>query len=81
MRRVAMKLKVYADRSGRILATFRPASGGTHPPSSVRIDVEGAHEHEVEVADHLLTGESIHKLHAEYRIEVAGGAAKLVKAQ
>ncbi len=74
-----MKLKVFADRSGKILATFRPTSGGKDAPSHLRIDVDGASEHEVEVSDDLLTPAAIHKLHAEYRVDLSGPAPKLVK--
>lgn len=74
-----MKLKVFADRSGKILATFRPASRGKDAPSSVRIDVEGGHEHEIEIPDVLVAPESIHKLHSEYRVDLTGPAPKLIK--
>jgi hypothetical protein len=74
-----MKLKVVADKSGKILATFRP-SGGKNNPTSVRIQVEGGHEHELEVQDELLAPGSVHKLHTEYRVDVTGQAPKLVKA-
>ncbi len=74
-----MKLKVYADRSGKILATFRPTSGGKDAPSKVRIDVEGGHEHEIDVPDELVAPESIHKLHSEYRVDFTGPAPKLIK--
>jgi hypothetical protein len=74
-----MKVKVFADRSGKILATFRPTSGGKDAPSHVRIDVEGGHEHEIEVPDDLVVPESIHKLHSEYRVDSTGPAPKLIK--
>jgi hypothetical protein len=76
-----MKLKVFADRSGKILGTFRPASGGTHPPPNLRIDVEGGHEHEIEVPDDLVAPGSIHKLHEDYRVDLTGPAPKLIKAR
>lgn len=74
-----MKLKVFADRSGKIVATFRPASQGKDAPSNVRMDVDGAHEHEIEVPDDLVAPESIHRLHSEYRVDLTGPTAKLVK--
>ncbi len=74
-----MKLKVFADRSGTILATFRPSSGGKDAPPHVRLDVEGAHEHEVEVSDDLAAPASIHRLHSEYRVDLSGPAPKLIK--
>ncbi len=74
-----MKLKVFADRSGKILATFRPTSEGKDAPSHLRIDVDGGHEHEIEVADELLEPKSIHKLHSEYRVDLTGRAPKLIK--
>lgn len=76
-----MKLKVFADRSGKILATFRPTSGVKGAPSSFRIDVGGAQEHEIEISDDLVAPESIHKLHAEYRVDLTGPAPKLTKAK
>ncbi len=76
-----MKLKVYADRSGKILATHRPAPGGKDAPASVRIDVEGGYEHEVEVPDHILGPGSIHRLHEEYRVDLTGGSPKLMPAR
>jgi hypothetical protein len=74
-----MKLKVFADRSGKILATFRPTSGGKGAPSHLRIDVDGGHEHEIDVADDLLEPKSVHKLHSEYRLDLTGAAPKLIK--
>jgi len=74
-----MKMKVYADRSGKILATFRPLSGGKGAPSHVRIEVDGGHEHDIEVPDDLLAPASIHKLHAEYLVDLTGPAPKLIK--
>lgn len=74
-----MKLKVFADRSGKILATFRPTSGEKGAPSSFRIDVEGAHEHEIEISDDLVAPKSIHKLHSEYRLDLTGPAPRLIK--
>jgi hypothetical protein len=74
-----MKLKVFADPSGKILATFRPTSGGKGAPSSVRIHVEGGHEHEIDISDDLVAPESIHKLHSEYRVDLTGPAPKLAK--
>lgn len=76
-----MKLKVYTDRSGKILATFRPTVPKKGDPTGVRMHVEGGHEHEVEISDDLLAPESIHKLHSEYRVDVSGPAPKLIKAQ
>lgn len=73
-----MKLKVFADASGKILGTFRPTSGGKGAPSSVRIDIDGAREHEIEVPDELAA--SVHRLHSEYRIDSADPTPKLVKA-
>lgn len=74
-----MKLKVFADRSGKILATFRPASGGKDAPSGVRIEVDGGHEHDIEVPEDLLTPQAIHRLHSEYRVDLTGPAPKLIK--
>lgn len=74
-----MKMKVFADRSGTILATFRPSSGGKDAPSHVRLDVEGAREHEIEVPDDLVAPTSIHRLHSEYRVDLTGPAPKLIK--
>lgn len=74
-----MKLKVFADRSGKILATYRPTSGGKGAPSHMRIEVDGAHEHEIEVPDDLVAPAAIHKLHSEYRVDLSGAAPKLVK--
>ena len=76
-----MKLKVFVDQSGKILATFRPTSEGKGAPSRMRLDVEGGHEHEIEIADDLLAPESIHKLHSEYRVDLSGPAPKLIKSK
>jgi hypothetical protein len=74
-----MKLKVYADQSGKILATFRPTATKKGDPTGVRMHVKDAQEHEIEVSDDLLTPSSVHKLHTEYRVDVTGTAPKLVK--
>jgi len=74
-----MKIKVFADKSGKIIGTFRPTSGGQSSPSSMRMAIAGSHEHEMEIADHLLKPESIHLLHAGYRVDSSGQAPKLVK--
>ena len=42
---VAMKMKVIADRSGKILATHRPTSGGGDAPTGMRVVMEVGHEH------------------------------------
>ena len=76
-----MKVKVFADRSGKILATFRPTSGGKGAPSHLRIDVDGGHEYEIEVGDDLLEPKVVHKLHSEYRVDLTGAAPKLIKAR
>lgn len=74
-----MKIKVFADQSGKILGTFRPTPGGKGAPTHVRMEVQGAHEHEIDVPDDLVAPGSTHKLHAEYRVDAAGPAPKLVK--
>ncbi len=76
-----MKLKVYADRAGKILATFRPAPGGKDAPTNVRIEVEGGYEHEIDVPDHLLTPASIHRLHEDHRVDLSGGSPRLINAR
>jgi len=74
-----MKLKVFADQSGRILATYRPASGGKDAPTHLRFGVKGGYEHDIEVSDDLLKPSSIAVLHAEYRVDASGPAPKLVR--
>ena len=76
-----MKLKVFADRSGKILATFRPASRGKDAPTNMRIEVDGGHEHEIDVTDDLVASEAIHRLHLEYRVDLTGAAPKLIKSR
>lgn len=76
-----MKLQVFADRSGKILATFRPTSGGKGAPSQLRLEVDGGHEHEIDVPDELLEPKSVHKLHLEYRVDLTGAAPKLIKSR
>jgi hypothetical protein len=76
-----MKLKVYADRTGKILATFRPAPGGKDAPTNVRMEVDGGSEHEIDIPEHVVTPGSIHKLHEEYRVDLTGGSPRLIKAR
>jgi hypothetical protein len=74
-----MKVKVYADHAGQILATSRSASASKGAPSSLRMEVKGAREHELEIPDDLLTPQSVHKLHSEHRVDLSGSAPKLIK--
>ncbi len=74
-----MKIKVFADKSGKIVGTFSPTKGKGGSPSSMRMSIAGSHEHEMEIADHLLKPGSIEKLHSEYRVDSTGHAPKLVK--
>ncbi len=74
-----MKMKVIADRSGRILATYRPTSGGGDAPTGMRVEVEGGHEHEVDIPAELVAPASIPKLHSEYLIDLTGTVPKLIK--
>jgi hypothetical protein len=76
-----MKMKVYADRSGKILATSRPAQASKGAPSHMRIEVQGGYEHEIEVPDDLLTPQSAHRLHSEYRVDLSGSAARLIQSK
>jgi hypothetical protein len=76
---VVMKMKVIADRSGRILATYRPMSGGGDAPSGMRVEVEGGHEHEVDIPTELVAPALIHKLHSEYLIDLTCTVPKLIK--
>lgn len=74
-----MKVKIFVDRSGKILATFRPASGGKGAPANLRVEVKGGQEHEVEIQEELLTPKSIHKFHSEYRLDLSGATPKVVR--
>jgi len=74
-----MKVKIFADRSGKILATYRPASGGKDAPSNMRVEVDGGQAHELEVHDALLAANSIQKLHTEYRLDLTGATPKLIR--
>lgn len=74
-----MKVKVYADRSGKILATSRPAQGSKGAPTHMRLEVAGGYEHEIDVPDDLLTPQSAHRLHMEHRVDLSGPAPRLVE--
>ena len=76
-----MKMKVIADRSGKILATHRPTSGGGDAPTGMRVVMEGGHEHEVDIPAELVTPASINKLHSDYLVDLTGTAPKLIKAR
>jgi hypothetical protein len=73
-----MKVKVFADPSGKILATSRSATGSKSAPTHMRLEVAGAHEHELEIPDELLTPQSVHKLHTEHRVDLTGPSPRLI---
>jgi hypothetical protein len=61
-----MKLQVYTDKDGRIVATSRSPQEVSQEGPNIRIHRDPEHQvHEVELTDELASIRSAHELHEE----------------
>jgi len=82
--RCIMKRLIVTDQSGKIIAT------GPHPSETVEvlqgqkvgfgyIPLEGQQVHEVDLPEHIRTGEQLIALHTSHYIKLERGVPKLVE--